>query len=292
MKIPEYVLYVLFLCLLASGMGSCSLIDPADPVPAYIKIKHVKILSNYELQGTASSKVTDVWIYNQGSYQGTYEMPARFPILASGRQKIFIGAGIEANGIASTSEFYPLYKFKELDVELVPGDTLELDTVEIGYFPELQYTYFEDFEKDTAGGGISLDLTQASLGSLGTDSVVVFEGRRSMKMTVGTATNFVECVSVGDGWPLTKGRDIYLEMNYRCNQRFQVGLIGITPTGPQTIPVIILNPQNDWNKIYLRLGPYVNPSEAIKFKVWMRMLLEEGSSEGIVYIDNIKLISN
>lgn len=273
-------------------VSACTVLDPADPAPAYIRVKNIRISSNYELQGSNSAKVTDVWIYNQGSYQGTYELPARFPILTSGLQKVFFGAGIKANGIASTSEFYPLYKFKELDVVLTPGDTLELDTIDISYFPELQYTYYEDFEKDTAGGGISLDLSTASLGTINTDSVVVFEGRRSMKMTVGTATNFVECFSVGDGFPLTKGRDIYLEMNYRCNQRFQVGLIGITPGGPQAIPVILLNPKNDWNKIYIRLGPYVNPSNAIKFKVWLRMFLEDGVTEGVVYVDNLKLISN
>jgi hypothetical protein len=57
--------------------------------------------------------------------------------------------------------------------------------------------------------------------------------------------------------------------------------------------VIAINPKTDWNKIYIRLGPYVNANgSALKFKVIFGMQLAAGATEGTAYIDNIKLISN
>ena len=112
-------------------------------------------------------------------------------------------------------------------------------------------------------------------------------------MQVTTAFNFIECRSIGDGYILPVGRDVYLEMDYKCSQPFIMGLIGVTNNGEKRIPIIQLNPKSDWNKIYIRLGPYVNfNSDAFKFKVYFRVALPSTLTEGTVYLDNLKLISN
>ncbi len=272
---------------------SCNLINPEEEIPAYIEVQGIKAVSNYTTQGSASDKITDVWVFADGAYLGTYQLPAKFPVLLSGKKKVSFAAGIEANGIASTSEFYPLYRFYETELNLIPGELTVLDTFNVAYFPALQYTWFEDFEKDTSGGGISLDTTGISLANILPDSVEVFEGKRSLKLKVTTTENFIECISVGDGYQLTPGKDIYLELNYRCTQPFIMGLTGNTLTSVKTIPIIRLNTKSAWNKIYIRLGPYVNAnSDILKFKVYFRMALESGLSEGVAYLDNIKLISN
>lgn len=271
----------------------CNLINPDEEVPSYIEIRGIKTSSNYITQGTSSSKVTDVWVYAGGSYIGTYQLPAKFPILLSGKHKITLGAGIMANGIASTREFYPLYKFYDVDLDLIPGQITTVDTFNVDYFTGLQYTWYEDFEKDTSGGGISLDTTNLSFANILPDSLDVFEGKRSLKLKVTTAATVVECVTVGDGYQLTKGRDIYLEMNYKCSQPFQVGLLGETFIGERSIPVIRFNTETGWNKIYLRLGPYINANgDVLKFKIYFRMDLATGATEGVAYLDNLKLISN
>lgn len=283
----------LFFASLVFSISACNLINPDEDIPAYIDVKKMNTTSNYALQGSASGNITDVWIFADGAYVGTYELPARIPLLLSGKKKISFAAGIEVNGIASTSDFYPLYKFYETDVDLIPGQVTDMDTLTVGYFPALQYTWFEDFEKDTSGGGISLDTTGISLATINPDSLDVFEGQRSLKMKVTTAEYFIECISVGDGYQLSPGKDIYLELDYKCNQPFIMGLTGTTFTSVKTIPVIKFNTKGDWNKIYIRLGPYVNANtDVIKFKVYFRLALEAGLTEGVVYLDNIKLISN
>ncbi len=269
------------------------MINPAEPIPSYIEIDKISISSNYATQGTNSADITDVWVYADNKYLGTFELPAKFPVLLEGEHEISFGAGIEANGIASTSEAYPLYQFTKRNVVLKAGQVTNIDTLTASYFSGVQYVWYEDFESDTSGGGISLDTTNNSEVNIQPDSVEVFEGKRSLKLAVNTTNDYIECVSVGDGYALTKGRDIYLEMNYKCNQTFNMGIVAISSFGQSTNPVITLNPKTEWNKIYIRLGPYINASgDALKFKIIFGMQLASGSNEGVVYLDNIKLITN
>ena len=286
-------LVTLLLCYSAAWMSSCDLINPEEEVPSFLQIEKVHVSSNYFLQGDSTANIDDVWVYADGNYIGTFELPAQIPILLSGKHRFFIGAGIEANGIASTSEAYPLYRFYETDIDLKRGEVVSVDSVPVAYFPNLQYTWFEDFEKDTSGSGISIDTTALSIANIRTDSVDVFEGKRSLKMSVTSALNFIECRSVGDGYQLAQGRDIYLEMTYKANQAFTVGLLGTSLFGQSKIPVIKLNPKSDWNKIYIRLGPYVNANPAsLKYNILFQVSHEAGLSEGVVVLDNVKLISN
>jgi len=287
-----YSLSVSMLCLVGI-ISSCNIINPDEEIPAYVEVRGINVGSNYLTQGTTSANITDVWVYAEGVLLGVYELPARIPILLSGKHKISFGAGIKANGISSTSEFYNLYKFHEVELDLIPGQVTVVDTFTVNYFSALQYTWYEDFEKDTSGGGISLDTTGISLADIFPDSVDVFEGNRSLKMQVTTAQNFIECRSVGDGYPLPVGKDVYLEMDYKCTQPFVMGLIGVTTNGDKLIPIIRLNEKAEWNKIYIRLGPYVNFNvTAFKFKVYFRLALQAPLTEGTVYLDNLKLISN
>lgn len=294
MKKLTMMFYLRFpMMALLLSLGACELINPEEEIPAYIEVKGIKIASNYETQGTNSARITDVWVFADNKYVGTYELPARFPILLKGKQKITFGAGIEANGIASTNEFYPLYKFHDEELMLEPGKVSTVDTFTVEYFPGIQYVWYEDFESDTSGGGISMDTTGNSNANLQTDSVMVFEGKRSLKLNVTPANDYLECITVGDGYSLSKGKDIYLEMNYKCTQSFNMGIVAISSFGQSTNPIITLNPKTDWNKIYIRLGPYINASgNALKFKMIFGLKLAEGATQGTVYMDNIKLITN
>ncbi|MFN0187767.1 MAG: hypothetical protein ACKVQV_03620 [Bacteroidia bacterium] len=291
-RLKSILLKILFIGI-ATAWSSCNLINPDESIPAYIEVRGIDVNSNYVTQGTTSNNITDVWVYAGGAYLGTFELPARIPILLEGKHKITFGAGIKANGIASTSEFYNLYKFHDVELDLIPGKVTVVDTFTVSYFPALQYVWYEDFEKDTSGGGISLDTTGISLAVITPDSVEVYEGKRSLKLKVTTSSNFLECQTINDGYVLPVGRDVYLEMDYKCSQQFIMGLIAVTNNGEKRVPIIQLNPKSNWNKIYVRLGPYINfNANAFKFKIYFRVALPSTSPEGTVYLDNLKLISN
>jgi hypothetical protein len=294
MNVLHQRLIFIYLFFISIGIQSCDLINPAEPVPSYITIRSAGVQANYLQQGTSSSRITDIWVYADGAYLGTFQLPARIPVLLEGVHKISFGAGIMANGIASTREAYPLYKFIDSTLTLSPGQVTTVDSLTFGYFSGLSPIWYEDFEKDTSGGGISIDTTINSQGNVLPDSTVVFEGKRSLKMEVNTVRPVIECTSLpDDGFILPTGKDVYLELDYICTQEFQLGLIAKTFSGERAIPVIRFNPKSSWNKIYIRLGPYVNANgDAFKFQVYFRMDLSAGGTSGTAYLDNIKLISN
>jgi len=211
------------------------------------------------------------------------------------KKHIAFGAGIEVNGIASTRDAYPFYKFIDsLDMELMPGEVKTIDSMTVNYFPGLDFGNFwmEDFE-ETNSTGISIDTTEASLANVEIESSVVFEGNQSLKLEVTPDRPLLVCASPDGGQLLTVGKDIYLEMNYRCNQSFQINLNAITFSGNRIVPVIKLNPKTDWNKIYIRLNPYINVNgDASRFQIMFYLALADGSTQGLVYLDNIKLITN
>mgnify|MGYP000208020076 CR=1 FL=1 len=293
MAITKHLTSLLLISATILFVSGCELINPAEPVPSYIEIDEMSVSSNYPTQGTNSSDITDVWVYADNKYLGTFELPAKFPVLLDGVHEISFGAGIEANGIASTNEAYPLYQFTKRTVNLQAGKITKLDSMNVSYFSGVQYVWYEDFESDTSGGGISLDTTNNSEVNILPDSIEVFEGKRSLKLTVNSTSDYIECVTVGDGYALNKGRDTYLEMNYKCTQSFNMGLVAISSFGQSTNRVITFNPKSEWNKIYIRLGPYINASgDALKFKIIFGMQLASGVTEGTVYLDNLKLITN
>ncbi len=285
--------FYLFFVAFALTVQSCNIINPAEPQPAYLEVNHVAVSSNYPNQGSNSNKVKDVWVYVNNQYLGTFELPAKIPVLESGSKQVILLPGIYENGIAATRSAYPLYKGYTTTLNFMPGQTTIVDTFPVSYFPALSYTWYEDFEKDTSGGGISMETTSNSLAGLAIDSTIVFEGQRSLRLEATSANYIIEATSVNDGYYLARGKDIYLELNYKCNHAFTVGLKGILSNDTRNIPVILFNPSIDWNKTYINLSKFVNANfDIAKFKVYFYMQLASGESSGTLYIDNVKLISN
>ena len=86
----------------------------------------------------------------------------------------------------------------------------------------------------------------------------------------------------------TGGEPIYLELDYKCNQSFVVGVIG---GGSDEREALTINPSDDWNKIYIQLTNVVSrqPTYATQgYQVFIRATKEVNSPK--IYLDNIKLI--
>ena len=75
-----------------------------EGIPSYIQINEIVLEDE-----SVTSNITDAWVYIDEQLQGVYELPANFPVLAEGKHKLRIKAGIKDNGIASTRVIYPLY---------------------------------------------------------------------------------------------------------------------------------------------------------------------------------------
>lgn len=98
-----------FLFLLEFFVWGCSKSKIEADIPAYLSIDSVFVNTNYQTQGSASHKITDIWVYLNDDFIGAFELPVKIPILKQGNHKITIKAGIKVNGIANTRTAYPFY---------------------------------------------------------------------------------------------------------------------------------------------------------------------------------------
>ncbi|MES2398217.1 MAG: hypothetical protein V4549_19535, partial [Bacteroidota bacterium] len=104
---------------------SCELYNPAEPIPAYIRIDKID-LATIPGQGTDSHKITDAWVYIDEQLIGCFELPATFPVLYEGSHQVKIAPGIKVNGIAATRSPYPFFNPNTQVVSFQKGATVNL----------------------------------------------------------------------------------------------------------------------------------------------------------------------
>ena len=81
---------------------------------------------------------------------------------------------------------------------------------------------------------------------------------------------------------------VILEFDYKTNNFFSFGFI----TGHGTAhELIFIKPNNNWNKIYFNLTPYVaDVTTTDMFKIYINADLDRENQEAVILLDNIKLI--
>lgn len=278
--------------LALSFFTSCEIINPEEEIPSYIQIDTFNVSTNYSTQGTRSSKITDAWVFVDEKVIGAFELPAKFPVLAGGgTHKIRVQAGIMISGISTTRSPYAFYSDYELKNELIPGAIKKISPT-VSYVAHADIIWREDFE----GVGLSLKKSDRSDTTIIATSKDVFEGAKSGFAHLTADKPFVECSSF-DAFPLPYNTPVYLELNYKTNITFTVGVIANKINQVITKPALNLSPTLDekgnayWNKIYINLTSVVSSeSDALNFRIFLGALKPASVNEGEIYIDNIKLI--
>lgn len=258
-------------------------------VPSFIVIDNIAVTSNYATQGTASSKITDAWVYIDGIEQGVYEMPARFPVIAEGRHQVTVAAGILVNGITATRTKYPFLNFHDTIIDLVPGKDIKIPSpVIVKYFSGLSYTWYEDFE----GTGYTFKESSTSDAVLVPITSGVFEGSFSTKFTIDTDhPNFFG--EMQEDFPIVTQSNTFFELNYKADQPFNIGMKVTTGVDTKTVYALTVNKSAEWNKIYVDLSKIVTDNQsADNFRVYIYASLDAGRSESVIYLDNLKLLHN
>ena len=94
---------------------------------------------------------------------------------------------------------------------------------------------------------------------------------------------------------ISKGKEVYLEIDYRNTNSVTTGLIAVSPSGTLPNPNIRLNVQKTnppvWKKIYIDLREIVAASaNSAYFEQSFEAYLEAGLTSTEIEIDNLKLI--
>lgn len=263
-------------------LASCKKGRTADET-FFIQPGQVKVIPAVK-QGTGSHKITELWMYVNGKFQGAYPAGSLLPIISKGQPvKINILAGIRNNGISDTRIFWSFYNVFELDTFVEAGKTVPRD-INFTYNPFTVFAWNEDFESNA---GYTLRKSPVSSVSFRiADPAESFESR-SISLSLSGDSIIGQIESTSSFTLPTGSSNVYLELNYKGNEDFTVGLIGDNDLFK---PALNVSAQANWNKIYIQLSSAVSEAPvSSKYKVAFR-LLKRGDLNPKIFLDNIKLV--
>ncbi|HNQ59016.1 MAG TPA: hypothetical protein PLG11_00160 [Bacteroidales bacterium] len=277
---------------------SCEDFEGEQTIPAYLKIDSIALKIVSPSQGSASSKITDAWVYIDEQLIGAFELPATIPLLYTGKHRLTIIPGIRMDGMVQLRAYYPLYNQIRREIFLSPDSVTIIkgnlingkNTIYTTYKDLVQFSWSENFEDEN----LALDTTKKSNVNFmltPEDDPATFEGLHSGKIILTlTDTIFEAMTSEAISLP-RNGSPVFLEMNYRCTNTFTFGIIALGSDQYIQSPILDLNPSASWNKIYINLTPNVSSSDdALKFKLFWGAMLDIGQEQTEIYFDNMKLV--
>ena len=284
------------ICLIC--FSSCEQMFKEVAEPVYFKIDSFTVNTDYSEEGSDIHDISDAWVYVDDQLQGVYELPAKFPVIATeGSHDVLITPGIKLNGIAATRFDYKVMTSYQTTASLSIGDTITFDP-EVEYRDNATFKWLEDFEQ----GGESWIKDDASDTTLTTQSVdsLVFEGDAYGEIFLADDMTFFEIQSNNDFFLPNSGTPVFLELNHRsistsdsdANRLLAIGLVAYKSSAiVQTEPFIYLNSKDEWNKTYVNLTATIaDHQDAFLFKIYFGIAKEAGSGEVHTILDNIKLV--
>ena len=272
---------------------SCEIINPNENIPSYIHIDSISLTNvNHPEYGSTSHKITDAWVYVDDQLIGAFELPATFPVLFSGSHTVTIKAGIKVNGISGTRAIYPFYTPNISKINLNVGSVVTIN-------PTLTYNSYTNFAWKEAfeDGGISLikTINSDTIIMQTSDSTKVFEGSFSGVVNLDANKPLFQCQTANSfGLPTGSDNPVFLEMNYKANQEFLIGLFATNSTETQKLEALYVNKSTNWNKIYINLKSAIelttisNP----KYQIFIEAEKSSDVTTTELLFDNIKLVYN
>jgi len=278
----KYILSLIVFLVLAS----CNKTKLKAPEAAFIVINNPTVLTNPTIQGTNSHKITDIWYYVDDNFKGVFPIGSIMPVLGTGNSKITLFAGIKNNGISATRLPYEFYQGHVINQYFESAKTYTFSPV----FEYLTDAVFptqgcEDYE----GSGVKYFSVGDSSTLVISDINKVFEGTHSVFMSMSNSKPTAQIkTSTSMSLPVG-GTPIYLELNYKCNQPFEVGVIA---GSTEVRPALTVNSSPEWNKIYIQLSQAVSTQPTYNYyDIYIKATKQSDVPTPEIYIDNIKLVT-
>lgn len=276
----------LALLALITSVTACDIINPADPVPAYVRIDDI-VADPMAGTGTTRHKFTEVWVYLDDNLIGAYSLPALIPLIASGQSDLLFFAGIRVNGIQSAADFYPFLEPFATSATLVPENVTAFD-MHTRYRNNVTFALMEDFESSHRFTDDFDEDTDTFLERVTADA---FEGNGMGRIVLTEDADFIQVASV----PLlpdlpVNGTPVYAELHYKNNVEFSVGLVGHGQgIEPAAVSILVLRPRDEWNKVYVELTPALRASQLDAYQLLFTAAHNDTLTQSEIFLDNIKL---
>jgi hypothetical protein len=285
-----YLLSNIFLFFLLITVSSCEKFSGDQSVPAYLSIDSIYLTTDYFSQGSSSQKITDAWVTVDNEFIGAFELPARFPVLKSGKHQVSIYPGVKKNGISATRVSYNFYKPIIKEVTLALDSTTKIGVLKTTYQSSTLFPFKEDFDQV----GITLDTINGSSAFLQMTtegSPLTFEGNHSGMIVLDSLHDYFECEN--HETIAIPSATVYLEMNFNTTNTVVLGVITYGSSVLYQTPIITLQTTNGaWKKIYIDLTTTLNAYSGMStFRVYLRALKDTGMKQSTILIDNLKVVT-
>jgi hypothetical protein len=253
---------------------------PNDGIPVYLTIDSVILETDPTQQGSNSHKIVDVWMEVNSTNLGVFETPVQMPILEKGELRFVISAGVLENAGNNTRVKYPFYLADTFTItNAVPGE-------KYNHTPTFRYRAATDFAfNETFDNGSNI----SNMG-LAQDSNV-FEGFASGHLVLAATDSAKQAESVI--LPnLNEGQEIWVEINYKSNVPFYVGINGLFTSGSVIrVPKLFVLAKPNWNKLYIKFSNEIGSLQADAYTLYFEALRPYGQTgQGDLYLDNIKVV--
>tara|TARA_B100001287_G_scaffold226189_1_gene195905 strand:- start:33368 stop:34267 length:900 start_codon:yes stop_codon:yes gene_type:complete len=283
---------------------SCQLIDQPEPAPSFIKVNRFDFNISTSNQGSASEKITDVWVYLDNNLEGVYELPesdtgtTTIPLHYQGVHELKLYPGIKRNGISADRKKYPFYTPYTIVTELFPDSIIEISPET--FYEENLFFKVENFE-DPNHFFNSTSTSQVDLTIIDQQENETFEGSsgavnmNSSHYFFETRTNELDFNS----FPKNLNIPAYIEMDYANNHPFEIGILHKDASIPtyQKQALITLVPTFEngenfkWNKTYLYISDATNfYTSATEFDLYISVLNNNQLDDIKIRLDNFKVI--
>lgn len=292
MKYPEqnnrsHLIGILLVAVAFSFWG-CSKEDLESSVPGYLYIDTIHLTTDEISQGNNRAAFTDAWVFVDNEPLGVFPLPATVPVLDAATHKISIRAGIAENGIDALRSAYPKLVPFDTTISLLPNRTSAFQP-RVRYLNSAQFVQLENFD----GGSVSLESIQTNGApiriSIAGDPNVL-DGAAGVVDLDATQPGFQ--LATSDTFLLPTSVSSYIEMNYRCDVEFTVGVIVSSTGGTVSFnSLVTLRPTTTWKKVYVNVADLGGvQTDATGYKLWLSGTKPSSVSQASLYFDNIKVL--
>jgi hypothetical protein len=286
--------YFILFAAMGTVVSGCDLSNPAETVPTYVYVDSFRVDATPAVNtGSLSHEIKSVWVYYNNEGVGAFDLPANIPIITKGPGTVQLVPAVSFSGSTTVMQ-YPFYEPDTFTIPYTPGQATKV-TGKTRYRTNAKFI-LRDFE---LGGNPFVKINSEKAEDTGmvvvTDKDKVFEGSRAgyiyLSRSLGHPSS--ELISQGDEIPYTTS-DVYVELNYKCDVAFEVGIQTIAANGDLVNRYLygFYPSEGLWRKAYIGgLKEFMTEYKGRLYNIMIRTNLPEGQATGSVSLDNIKVVS-
>jgi hypothetical protein len=272
--------YLTFLvAIILVGVFACQKPLPNNGVPFYISVDNASVaIDNPSVQGSASSKIDQIWVEIGSSNLGAYQLPVKFPVLSNeGTYDILIQAGIKNRGISGQLKTYPM--LEAISQPITFNNTTKNYSINpvFRYLSRCNFEMNESFEFSN-NFDVNMNITSDSN---------KYEGANSGMMELAPLNG---AISKTGNLDIPNGSVAYIELNYKTDKPFSVGLLSNSLGSPVDMQLVVIDTKTTWNKMYIDITSDIANINSGTYQFYVKSYNDDSLSTKRVFIDNFKVI--